>query len=108
MQINLAGKTALVTGGNIGIGRAISLALAECGADVALTYLTHDDQETVETIRALGRTGIALRMDATRSAEVNRVVAEAAEHLGGHLDILINNAGGLVGRFPLATMTDEQ
>jgi 3-oxoacyl-[acyl-carrier protein] reductase len=108
MQINLAGKTALVTGGNIGIGRAISLALAEYGADVALTYLSHTDQETAETIRALGRTGIALRMDATRSAEVNNVVAAVAERLGGHLDILINNAGGLVGRFPLATMTDEQ
>jgi 3-oxoacyl-[acyl-carrier protein] reductase len=108
MQINLAGKTALVTGGNIGIGRVISLALAKCGADVALTYLTHDDQETVEMIRDLGRTGVALRLDAIRSAEVNRVVAEAAERLGGHLDILINNAGGLVGRFPLATMTDEQ
>lgn len=108
MQINLTGKTALVTGGNIGIGRAISLALAKSGADVALTYLTHGDQETVEAIRALGRTGIALRMDATRSVEVNRVVAEAEERLSGHIDILINNAGGLVGRFPLATMTDEQ
>lgn len=108
MQINLTGKTALVTGGNIGIGHAISLALAQSGADVALTYLTHDDQETVEAILAMGRTGIALRMDATRSAEVNTVVAEAVERLGGHLDILINNAGGLVGRFPLATMTDEQ
>lgn len=107
MQIDLSGKTALVTGGNIGIGRAISLALAECGADVALTYLTHTDPETVDVIRAMGRTGIALRMDATQSAEVNRVVAEVAERLGGHLDILINNAGGLVGRFSLATMTDE-
>lgn len=106
MQIDLVGKTALVTGGNIGIGRAISLTLAECGAEVALTYLTHDNQETVETIRAMGRTGIALRMDATQSAEVNRVVAQAAERLGGHLDILINNAGGLVGRFPLTTMPD--
>jgi 3-oxoacyl-[acyl-carrier protein] reductase len=108
MQINLAGKTALVAGGNIGIGRAISLALAECGAHVALTYLTHDDQETVETIRALGRKGVALRMDATQSVEVNAVVEEAAARLGGHLDILINNVGGLVGRFPLATMTNQQ
>ena len=42
MDLNLAGKTAFVTGGNIGIGRAVSLALARCGADVALTYYSHE------------------------------------------------------------------
>ena len=43
MDINLAGKTALVTAGSVGIGRAISLALARCGADVALTYFSRPD-----------------------------------------------------------------
>ena len=42
MDLNIAGKTAFVTGGNIGIGRAVSLALARCGADVALTYYSHE------------------------------------------------------------------
>jgi 3-oxoacyl-[acyl-carrier protein] reductase len=53
---NIAGKTAFVTGGNIGIGRAVSLALARCGADVALTYYSHEaeGQETVEAIEAMG------------------------------------------------------
>ena len=44
MEINLVGKTAFVTGGNIGIGRGVSLALARCGADVALTYFSHSEE----------------------------------------------------------------
>jgi 3-oxoacyl-[acyl-carrier protein] reductase len=107
MQIDLTGKTALITGGNVGIGRAVALALAENGADVALTYHTHDDTATVREIQALGRRGVARQLDATRSDEVNRVIADLAEQLGGHIDILVNNAGGLVGRAPLAEMSDD-
>ena len=57
MELSLAGKTAFVTGGNIGIGRAVSLALARCGADVALTYFSHEAEgkETVDAIKAMGR-----------------------------------------------------
>jgi len=107
MNINLAGKTALVTGGNTGIGQAIALALAQAGADVALTYLTNPGDQTVAAIRALGRKSLALRMDATDSAEVNRVVPELARALDDHIDILVNNAGNLVGRVPVADMSDE-
>lgn len=106
MEINLKGKTALVTGGNIGIGRAISLALARCGADVAITYFDHD-QAAAETIRAMGCQCPYLHLDATNSAEVNQVFAQAATELGGHIDILVNNAGHLVGRVPIAEMSDE-
>ncbi len=108
MQIDLSGKAALVTGGNVGIGRAIALALAESGANVGLTYLSHAGDETVQAIEALGRRAVALRMDATQSGEVKRTVASLAESLGGHIDILINNAGGLVGRTAIAEMSDEQ
>jgi NAD(P)-dependent dehydrogenase (short-subunit alcohol dehydrogenase family) len=57
MEISLAGKTALVTGGNIGIERAISLAFARCGADVALTYFSHREvaDETARTIQGAAR-----------------------------------------------------
>ena len=107
MKIDLNGKTALVTGGNIGIGRAISLALAEHGANVVLTYLSHAEDTTLPRIKESGREGLALKMDATSSAEVKRVMQEAAQFLGGHIDILVNNAGGLIGRVPIAEMSDE-
>ena len=107
MNIDLSGKTALVTGGNTGIGRAIALALAQTGADVALTYFSNPGQQTVAAIRALGRRSLALRMDATDSAEVNRVIPELAEALDGRIDILVNNAGYMVGRVIVAEMSDE-
>jgi 3-oxoacyl-[acyl-carrier protein] reductase len=106
MEITLKGKTALVTGGNIGIGRAISLALARCGADVAITYFDHDE-EAAKIIRARGCQCPYLHLDATNSAEVNPVLSQAAKDLGGHIDILVNNAGHLVGRVPIAEMSDE-
>jgi 3-oxoacyl-[acyl-carrier protein] reductase len=107
MQIDLSGKTALVTGGNVGIGRAIAIALAEAGADVAVTYLTHSGTDTAQAIQALGRRGLAVQMDATDSGDVNRTVAESAERLGGRIDILVNNAGGLISRLSIAEMSDE-
>lgn len=107
MSINLAGKTALVTGGNTGIGQAIALALAQAGADVALTYFSNPGEQTVTAIRALGRKSLALRLDATDSAEVNQVVPELARALDDHIDILVNNAGHMVGRVPVAEMSDE-
>jgi 3-oxoacyl-[acyl-carrier protein] reductase len=107
MNINLAGKTGLVTGGNTGIGRAIALALAQAGADVALTYFSNPGEQTVTAIRALGRKSLALRMDATDSEEVNQVVPQLARALDGHIDILVNNAGYLVGRVLVDEMSDE-
>ena len=109
MKPSIAGKTAFVTGGNIGIGRAVSLALARCGADVALTYYTHQPEghETAAAIQRMGRKAIAVQLDATNSEQVKDVVAQAARSLGGHIDILMNNAGHLVGRAAIADMTDE-
>ena len=106
MEINLSGKTAVVTGGNTGIGRAIALALAQAGADVAVTYYTNPSEDTVTAIREMGRASMALRMDVTDSAQVNEVMPELAAALGERIDILINNAGYMVGRVPVAEMTD--
>jgi 3-oxoacyl-[acyl-carrier protein] reductase len=106
MQIDLTGRTAVVTGGNIGIGRGIAIALAESGADVAVTYHQHADSDTAASIQALGRRAIALQVDACDSHQVNQAMADVAKTFG-HIDILINNAGGLVARVGLGEMTDE-
>jgi len=106
MQIDLTGRTAVVTGGNIGIGRGIAIALAESGADVAVTYHQHADSDTAASIQALGRRALALRVDVCDSHEVDRAMAAVADAFG-HIDILINNAGGLVARVGLREMTDQ-
>ncbi len=103
MKIDLIGKTAVVTGGNIGIGKAFSLALARCGAKVVATYFTSDCEDFAEE----GQTIYSLPLDATDSEQVNSAMAQAAEKLGGKIDILINNAGGLLGRVLIPDMSDE-
>ena len=109
MELDLAGKTAFVTGGNIGIGRAVSLALARCGADVALTYYSHEEEgkDTVDAIKKMGKNGFAFHLDATDGNQVKDVTGQVAQALGGHIDILMNNAGHLIGRASIAEMTDE-
>lgn len=106
-MVDLAGCRALVTGGAVGIGRAVALALARSGADVAVTHLAHDADGVVEEIEALGRTGAAFRLDARRSWDVDRVSVQSAATLGGAIDILVNNVGGLVGRQQVETMDDQ-
>ena len=94
----LAGKRALVTGGSRGIGAAIALALADKGADVAITYERSADRaaEIVRAIEGKGRKALAIQADSADPAAVKRSVDEAATALGG-LDILVNNAG--IARF---------
>src|SRR5690606_11336659 len=90
----LAGKRALVTGGSRGIGAAIALALADKGADVAITYERSADRaaEVVRAIQDKGRKAVAVQADSADPAAVKRSVEDAARTLGG-LDILVNNAG---------------
>ncbi|HET8576904.1 MAG TPA: glucose 1-dehydrogenase [Methylomirabilota bacterium] len=91
--MKLKGKTALVTGGGRGIGRAIALGLAQEGADVAVLDILADNAEAVRReIEALGVKGLALGADLTRRAEVDRAIGEALAQLG-QLDIVVNNAG---------------
>ncbi len=107
MTHDLTGRRALVTGGGVGIGRAIALTLARAGADVALTYRSHDGSDAAAEIEALGRRSGAFALDATDQAQVDTVVTAAATALGGPIDLLVNNVGGLIGRQTLAEMTDE-
>jgi len=89
----LAGKSALVTGGAQRIGRAIALALAHAGADVAITYRTSqaEARQTSDEIAALGRTALTVECDVRSEASVRAAVAAAAAAFG-HLDVLVNNA----------------
>lgn len=109
MQINLEGKTAFVSGGNVGIGAGIAKALAECGAQVVITHFSHEDEanDTVNALKELGSRASTLHLDATDSAQVAAVTAQAAELMQGKIDILVNNAGHLVDRVELSGMSDE-
>ena len=100
MQIDLTGKKAVVTGGNIGIGRAISMNLAQYGAEVALTYYSHQEaaEETVNMITSAGGKATAYPLDVTDHNQVKVIVDQAAESFSGRIDILVNNAGHLVAR----------
>jgi NAD(P)-dependent dehydrogenase (short-subunit alcohol dehydrogenase family) len=96
-RFDLEGRTALVTGAARGLGRAIALAVAEAGADVALGL--HDgsrDGGVADEIQALGRRALPLQMDVTHVDEVDAAVAEAVAQFGS-LDLLVNNAGGGAG-----------
>jgi 2-deoxy-D-gluconate 3-dehydrogenase len=90
---DLSGKRALVTGGARGIGRAIALALAEAGADVAITSRKGDDAEPVaREIRGKGRRSIALLLEVRNRASI-RVCFERLAREWWTIDILVNNAG---------------
>lgn len=90
----LAGKRALVTGASRGIGAAIALALADKGADVAITFEHSADKAAgvVGEIRQKGRNAVSIQADSADPTAVLRAVEEAVSSLGG-LDILVNNAG---------------
>lgn len=90
----LGGRKALVTGGAAGIGRAIALGLAAAGADVAITYRSHEPEEALAALEPTGVSAVAIRADFAEFDETRAsgIVSEAVERLGG-LDILVNNAG---------------
>ncbi|MFP6890041.1 MAG: glucose 1-dehydrogenase [Nitrospinota bacterium] len=92
-SFDLTGKTALVTGGGTGLGRAMSLALAEAGADVALAARRIDKlEETAREIRELGRKAEAVPLDLTDPASIGAAASEAGRAVGP-IDILVNNSG---------------
>ncbi|MCW2278168.1 beta-ketoacyl-ACP reductase [Heliophilum fasciatum] len=105
--MKLVGKVALVTGARGGIGRALSLALAEVGADVALADLViTPEDEIVREVEALGHRALAVAADVSKRDSVQAMVSTIEAELGP-IDILINNAG-IIRPAMLHKMTEEQ
>ncbi|MDO9708208.1 SDR family oxidoreductase [Paracraurococcus lichenis] len=90
----LAGKVALVTGGDSGIGRAVAIGFAKEGADVAVLYLNEhqDAEETKRHVEAAGRRCVTIAGDVGDAGFARQAVSQAAQALGGRIDILVNNA----------------
>jgi hypothetical protein len=106
----LAGKAALVTGGDSGIGRAVALAFAREGADVAISYLPEEEsdaQVTVRLVEAAGRRCLALAGDIRDEAHCRRLVQQTVERLG-RLDVLVNNAAFQMSHKSLDEITAEE
>ncbi|MGG4168425.1 glucose 1-dehydrogenase [Rossellomorea vietnamensis] len=106
-SFSLKGKLAVVTGAGRGIGRAISIGLAESGSDVVLLSRTKDDlEETAGVIEKLGRKAHIIPTDVTSREEINKVITYIENH-GLSIDILINNAGMNIRSEALSVTDDE-
>lgn len=105
----LEGRKALITGGDSGIGRAVAIAYAREGADVAINYLPEEESDAVEVIKLIeaeGRKAFAIPGDIRTEAFCQTLVKEAATKLGG-LDILVNNAGRQQFNESIRTLSTE-
>lgn len=105
----LAGRKALITGGDSGIGRAVAIAYAREGADVAIGYLPEEESDAAEVIKLIeaeGRKAIALPGDIRSEEFCKKLVKDAVAGLGG-LDILVNNAGRQQFNESILTLSTE-
>ena len=104
----LEGRSALITGGSRGIGKAIALRFARAGCDVAINYRKHDKEakEVLSAVQAAGRRGLAIQADVSSFKDADKMVAAVVKEFG-RLDILVCNAGitwdGVIWK-----MTEEQ
>ncbi|TDV37857.1 hypothetical protein C7405_10257 [Paraburkholderia caballeronis] len=105
----LAGKIALVTGGDSGIGRAVCIAFAREGADVAIAYLDeHDDaRETAHYVEEAGRRALLIAGDITDRAHCRTIVADTVAAFG-RVDVLVNNAAYQMTHDTIESITDEE
>jgi NAD(P)-dependent dehydrogenase (short-subunit alcohol dehydrogenase family) len=105
----LAGRKALITGGDSGMGRAAAIAYAREGADVAINYYPTEEadaKEVIALIKAAGRKAVAIPGDLREEAFCTKLVAEAVRQLGG-LDIVVSNAGRQQARQSILDITTE-
>jgi NAD(P)-dependent dehydrogenase (short-subunit alcohol dehydrogenase family) len=105
----LAGKAAIITGGDSGIGRAVAIAFAREGADVLISYLKEDDdaRETARWVEEAGRKALLLRGDITSPTHCKEIVERAVEAFG-RLDVVVNNAAYQMSYPSLEDISDEE
>lgn len=105
----LAGKKAVITGGDSGIGRAVAIAFAREGADVLISYLSeHDDaRDTAALVEQAGRKAVLAPGDLTDRAQCQAVVNRAVDELGG-IDVLVNNAAFQMTHETIEEVTDDE
>lgn len=105
----LTGKVALITGADSGIGKAVAIAYAREGADVAISYLNEDDdaEDTAKWVREAGRKALLLRGDVSDPQHCRDIVAKTVEELGG-IDVLVSNAAYQMTRESLEEIPDEE
>ncbi len=105
----LDGKVALITGGDSGIGRAVAIAYAREGADVALSYLSEDDdaRDTAAYVEKAGRRALLLDGDVSDAAHCRSVVERTVQELG-RLDVLVSNAAYQMNHTDLEDVSDEE
>ena len=105
-DFSLAGKVALITASSRGLGRAIAIALAHAGADIALGLRDRESAgDVAETIKAMGRRAVPLQMNMTSLPEIRKAIADAHD-VFGRLDVLVNNAG-IAPDAPASAVTEE-
>lgn len=105
---DLKGKVVLITGSSTGIGAAVARAFGANQAKVAVHYNRNEGpaQQVVRDIEAVGGEAVAMQADVTSSAAIKSLIEQTVSRFG-RIDVLINNAGDLVGRRPITEMTDE-
>ena len=105
----MKGKVAIVTGGARDIGRQVSLKLAQAGAKVCINYFNNKEQaeETLQMIKDAGGEAILVHGDMTKSAEAENLVKACRDAYGDTIHILVNVAGGIMGRKPLADLDED-
>ncbi len=108
MMNSLKGQVAIVTGGSRDIGRAVSMKLAAAGAKVCVNYQANQQMadETVSLIQAAGGDAIAVKADMTKAEDVQILVQTCTAAYGNTIHILVNVAGGLLARKPLADLDE--